>query len=112
MCSANAGGNERIGSELVKEDPSFADIVVQFIDGLDERITTMTDALEKADFDALQVAAHQLKGSGGGYGYPVLTEGASRLEQFAKQQAISECRKSLDELQALCKRVVVDENTA
>ncbi|MGB0717152.1 MAG: Hpt domain-containing protein [Phycisphaerae bacterium] len=110
MSSANAGGNEKIGSELVREDPSFADIVVQFIDGLDQRLQTMTDAIEKADFDALRVAAHQLKGSGGGYGYPVLTEGAGKLEQFAKQQALSECQETLKELRLLCDRVVVDDS--
>ena len=52
-----------IGSDLLKEDPSFADIVVQFVEGLSNRLATMEEALNTSDFQALRVAAHQLKGS-------------------------------------------------
>lgn len=96
-----------IGSELVREDPSFADIVVQFVDGLDGRVKTMEHAVRAADFEALRVAAHQLKGSGGGYGYPTLTERAGILEQHAKRQSVDGCLFALEELKALCARVVV-----
>jgi len=98
----------KIGSDLVKQDASFADIVVQFVEGLGERLTKMTDALDSTDFDALRMAAHQLKGSGGGYGYPILTERAAKLEQFAKDQSLDDCAAALGELKALCSRVVVD----
>jgi len=99
----------RIGSDLVKQDASFADIVVQFVDGLGDRLAKMTDALDSTDFDALRMAAHQLKGSGGGYGYPMLTERAAKLERFAKDQSLEECVTSLTELKELCSRVVVGD---
>ncbi len=109
MSEQTPNPGKKIGSDLVKQDSSFAEIVVQFVDGLGERLTKMTDALNTTDFDALRMAAHQLKGSGGGYGYPALTERASKLEQFAKDQALEDCTASLGELKALCSRVVVDD---
>ena len=96
-----------IESDLLKEDPSYADIVVQFVEGLTNRLDTMKEALATSDFDALRVAAHQLKGSGGGYGYPVLTERAAELEQHARASLIEECSQEFEELKQLCARVVV-----
>ncbi len=96
-----------IGSDLLREDSSFEDIVAQFVSGLSDRVARMDDAVRAADFEALRVAAHQLKGCGGGYGYPILTEHAAQLEQHAKNRALEECAEALDELKSICRRVVV-----
>lgn len=96
-----------IVSELVQEDASYADIVVQFVDALPERLEIMRQALEAADFEALRKAAHQLKGSGGGYGYPVLTAKAADLEKQAKSESLEDCTRRVDELKELLKRVAV-----
>lgn len=103
-CQCN---QELIGSELVREDPSFADIVVQFVENLSQRITTLEKAIDAADFEALRIAAHQLKGSGGGYGYPTLSDQAAKLEREAKKRALSDCVNSVEQLKRLCERVVV-----
>ena len=41
-----------IGSELAREDPSFSDIVVEFVEGLGERLEAMDQAIRRSDFDA------------------------------------------------------------
>ena len=97
-----------IGSELVRENASFAEIVTQFVNGLNERVARMEEAIRVADFDALRVAAHQLKGSGGGYGYPILTERAAQLEKYARNHALDQCVEAIEELKTICERVVVD----
>ncbi len=102
--------DDPMGSELLKEDPSYADIVVQFVEGLSNRLATMEEALNSSDFQALRIAAHQLKGSGGGYGYPLLTERAAELEQHAKESLSDKCGEQLEELKQLCARVVVSAN--
>ena len=99
--------NDPIESKLVREDPSFADIVLDFVQGLERRIQRMEEAIQEHDLEALRQAAHQLKGSGGGYGYPALTERAATLERQAKAKALDDCRKTLDELRELCQRLVV-----
>ena len=99
--------NDPIPSDLVRDDPSFADIVVDFVHGLNDRVVVMEDALRGRDFETLRSAAHQLKGSGGGYGYAILTEEASRLEKLARDQLLDECVAKVNEIRDLCRRVVV-----
>ena len=99
---------EPIGSELLRDDPSFADIVLQFVDGLGDRLAKMEEAIAAADFEALRRVAHQLKGSGGGYGYPALSEQAADLEKRARARVLDECAEALDDLRKLCDRLVVD----
>ncbi|MEK7731202.1 MAG: Hpt domain-containing protein [Planctomycetota bacterium] len=108
MADRNQNPDGDIGSDLVREDASFAELVTQFVAGLSERVTRMEEAIRTADFNALQVAAHQLKGSGGGYGYPILTERAAQLERHARNQALDQCVEAIEELKDICERVVVD----
>lgn len=96
-----------IVSELASEDSSFTGIIVEFVNGLPERLRVMEDSLQMADFQALANAAHQLKGSGGGYGYPMLTEQAGKLEMMAKHRAQAACAELVANMKALCARIVV-----
>ena len=98
---------ERITSDLLREDADFADIVIEFVDGLKGRLERMEEALRQADFDSLRNAAHQLKGSGGGYGYPILTERAAELELVAKAQSFQQCIDAIEELRSICARITV-----
>ena len=99
--------DEPIPSDLVREDALFADVVQDFVDGLDKRVADMAAALADGDFQTLKHLAHQLKGSGGGYGYPALTELAADLERQALSEALPDCRRALDELNVMVSRVVV-----
>ena len=110
MVDKNANSEDPIGSDLVREDPSYSDIVVQFVEGLQHRLSTMENAVKSADYDALRVAAHQLKGSGGGYGYPILTERAAELEQHARESQLDDCAEEIEELKRICGRIVVSAN--
>ena len=99
--------DDPIGSDLVREDPSFTELVLEFVDGLSDKVREMESALRATDFEALQASAHQLKGSGGGCGYPLITERATQLEQHAKEAAEAECRNAFAELKEICSRIVV-----
>ncbi len=96
-----------IVSELVQEDPSFADILTDFVEQLPHRVRQFEETLEANDLAALTSYAHQLKGSGGGYGFPMLTELGGRLEQAAQAAQLDECARALDELKSIVARVVV-----
>ena len=109
MSTTPTNDRDRIVSELVREDPSFADIVLRFVAGLGDRLRQMEQALRTNDFETLRIAAHQLKGSGGGHGYPALSDSASRLEKHALQQATDECLDAFAELKDVCSRVAVHD---
>ena len=44
----------------------------------------LDSALEKHELDTLQTIGHNLRGFGGSYGFPTLTEIGERLESAAK----------------------------
>ena len=96
-----------IPSELAQEDESFTELVEDFIQGLGERLGQMVDAAQEGDFAMLQTLAHQLKGSAGGYGYPILTKKAGDMELHAVAQELVAVQADLDNLQELASRVVV-----
>jgi HPt (histidine-containing phosphotransfer) domain-containing protein len=47
----------------------------------------MESLLRENDLAALRQAVHQLKGAGGGYGFPQITERAAQAEEQIKAQA-------------------------
>lgn len=101
-----------IASELLRSDPDLIDLVEQFVAGLGARIHLIEESLAAADYEQLRRAAHQLKGSAGGYGYPVLTQVAGRIEKCATEAARVECQAAFDELKQLVARVVVRDATS
>jgi HPt (histidine-containing phosphotransfer) domain-containing protein len=110
MANATDRLTHRIISELVLEDPSYADIVEQFVGGLSERIDEMENAIRAADFETLRISAHRLKGSGGGYGYAILSEHAADLERHAASQSADACRTALEQLREVVDRIAVGPN--
>ena len=96
---------------IFENDPDMMEIVRDFAAALPERRRSLQALLEANDLDALQVAAHQLKGAGGGYGFQPITDTAARLEQALRVGVDASALK--DHCQALCEvldAVTVSEN--
>ena len=90
------------------DDPDMADLVEMFIDDLPKRINELATSFEQQQFDDLRRIAHQIKGAGGGYGYPELTEAATVLEDSLKQNdELDAIHDAFDELLTLCKRATL-----
>ena len=99
--------NGLIPSELARQDASLADLVEDFLGRLPQQIEQLDKALADDDLGALRQAAHQLKGSGGGYGYPALTELAAQVERYALRLQLDACVKGVNEIKQLVSRMVV-----
>ena len=65
-------------------DKELADILDIFVAELPKRMRGVEDALGAADYAAIGRLAHQLKGSAGGYGFPVISQVAGILEKHAQ----------------------------
>ncbi|MCH7885005.1 MAG: hypothetical protein IIC01_07085 [Planctomycetes bacterium] len=50
--------SDPIGSSLLEDDPSFEEIVVEFVEAIANRVHDMEDALSAADFKKLQTLSH------------------------------------------------------
>ena len=80
-------------------NPKMQEILAKFVSRLPDRVNQLQQLLAEEDLDALKLAAHQLKGAAGGYGFTPLTDAAGRVEARIKTHdafdAISEEVKSL-----------------
>jgi signal transduction histidine kinase/CheY-like chemotaxis protein/HPt (histidine-containing phosphotransfer) domain-containing protein len=77
--------NEMMISEYI-DDPEMTEIIREFVGRLAGYRDAMHQACEAKNFEELRKEAHKLKGAGGSYGYPALTEACRILEDAAKTQ--------------------------
>jgi CheY-like chemotaxis protein len=61
-------------------------------------LPVMADLLAARDFEALQIAGHSLKGSGGCFGFSELTQLGRALEDYAQASDAASCGEQLDRL--------------
>jgi CheY-like chemotaxis protein/HPt (histidine-containing phosphotransfer) domain-containing protein len=96
------------GSDLVstlEDDEDMREILHQFVRDLPERSSAILRASQASDVDTLKRLAHQLKGAGGGYGFPRITEAASAVEQaIAEGVEGASLQRHVEELASLCRR--------
>ncbi len=91
-------------SELL-EEPDLAHLIEKFIEFLPGKIASIIQAAEQQDWDTLKDDAHQLKGLGGGYGYPEITQLASRLEFQILNRNLVEIDSVIASIRAYCERI-------
>ena len=87
------------------DDPDLAGVLETFVAGLPTQIQAMREALSNAHHEELKRRAHQLKGAGGSYGYPTLTEVAGTLEQAARDRDMEAAQLALSALAELCRAI-------
>ncbi len=83
------------------DDPEMRDLVDRFAGTLEESGAEMREAQRAGDHARLRALAHQLKGAGGGYGYPAITVAAANLERAALSGDEVALARLLDELLAV-----------
>jgi HPt (histidine-containing phosphotransfer) domain-containing protein len=88
-------------------DPEMKELIEMFVSELPDRIEALSKAWNESEFELVGRLAHQLKGAGGGYGFPVIGEAAGRLEQRVReagQDAAGSIGNGIGELAELCRR--------
>ena len=80
------------------DDPDFAELLDFFFHSVNEKIPLLQSAWEARDIGSLQTYAHQLKGSGGGYGFDGLTPVAFAVEEACKAGDLDLVESSLPDL--------------
>lgn len=89
------------------DDPDFCDLLGMFLESLNERRSELDSLFQKRQWDTLGQVAHQIKGAGGGYGFPGLTRKASGLEEAVKRANQDEIAYVMQELFAYMDRLCV-----
>jgi signal transduction histidine kinase/DNA-binding NarL/FixJ family response regulator len=88
------------------DKPVIARILPKFLSCLDARLQAMDAALAGGEWEELRRLAHQLKGAGGSYGFPSVSEAAKKLEYAARDRLSAAATASLAEVSALCRAAV------
>jgi len=106
--AAPEGDTETRGARAIivsqfADDPDLQEVIDEFVSGLDEFLRSIRHGLNHGDHELVRRVAHQLKGAGGSYGYPALTESARTLEDAAKAEDVEGATLALSELAAICK---------
>jgi len=91
-----------IGIEM---PPGLEEIVPGYLAARQEELPEMMALLAASGFERLAALAHDIKGSGGSYGFPVLTRMGAVMEQSAKQMDAGALGRQLTELNDYLHRV-------
>ncbi len=95
------------GRIVVRVDPEVKDIVPAFLEHRRHDVKTLREAGERADWETVRRLGHQLRGSGGGYGFDAITDIGHRLEDAARARDSGAIHKWTDELASYLGRVTV-----
>ena len=86
-------------------DADFGEVLDGFIDAIPERCRLLADLHHAGSIEELGRVAHQLKGAGGGYGFPEISEAAASLQQACRDNDASRIEGCLAELLDVLGRV-------
>jgi signal transduction histidine kinase/response regulator of citrate/malate metabolism len=92
-------------SDEFANDPEFQELVQQFVAGLPEMVSNISNAIEKQDWDNAQLLSHNLKGVGGNYGFPAVSHIAQHLISNIKNQQYEELELLLSDLRKESQRI-------
>jgi|GEM_PF-2496919 len=96
---------EPLHSILFEQEPEFAEIVGQFISKLPDLIAMIESAYRAQDWQKFREVVHNLKGMGGGFGFPQLTEHAAEIEALLNQGDYPPIEPHIEILQTLSTRI-------
>ncbi|HIJ83213.1 MAG TPA: Hpt domain-containing protein [Magnetococcales bacterium] len=83
---------------VIKVDKDLEDIAPGYLENRGKDCVLLPQALEQNDFDSLKMMGHRMKGSGAGYGFQLISDLGTRIEQAAHvqdRQEIHDCIRQL-----------------
>ncbi len=93
-----ASATARSERAVVEVEEGLEDVVPGYLAKRRAELPVYTDALARGDFDSIKGLAHKMKGTGSGYGFPVLTELGGSMEKAAVARDAARISESLNRL--------------
>ena len=100
-----------IVSDLIEEGPEFAELVELFVKQLPLTLKNIQDAVQQEQWSSLKTLTHDLKGVGGGMGFPMLTKLAQTIEFQLAKESYKEINNSINELNTMCESIYQGHNS-
>ena len=95
---------EKIRVEISKD---LEVLIPRYLERRHKEVEIFRTQLGAGDFEALRIGGHSLKGSGGGYGFPLLTAVGATIETAAKAKDSAAIEAALGEYANYIRRVEV-----
>lgn len=92
---------------IVEIDRDFQDIVPQYLGNRRDDIVKIRNHVEAEDYQPVRRLAHQMKGSGGGYGFDSITDIGAIMEQAAVKEDAEEILNLVLSLENYLNRVEI-----
>jgi HPt (histidine-containing phosphotransfer) domain-containing protein len=86
-------------------NPKRKRILEQYVAELPGDVATLADLLKQQNLADLATMVHQIKGSGGLYGFPRITELAAAVEDSINHAKLDQAKRVIDELIQFMRRV-------
>jgi PAS domain S-box-containing protein len=92
------GGSARKDTVPLLANRILARRIPGYLQNCKQNVVAMLDALDRADFETVTVMGHNLRGSGGSFGFQAITDIGGALQQAAESADIDASRKLVGEL--------------
>lgn len=96
--------NEKI---VVEVDRDLADLIPIFLQTRNKDIAGLTTALATNDFSAMRLIGHGMKGAGGAYGFPPVSDMGDSIESAALVGNSEVIKTELARLQSYLARIEI-----
>ena len=88
-------------------DSDLIELIPDFLENRRQDAHAIIGGVEQNDFEIIRGLGHNMKGSGGGYGFDAITDIGRSLEQATKDENPPEILKLADELATYLERVEI-----
>jgi len=85
------------------DDDEWAEMQEMYINHTFKEMNSIKDNIDSATFDSLRTFGHNIKGSGGMYGFNEITEIGAIIESAAKDENRGHIKSNLDTLETFLK---------
>jgi len=92
----------------VQVDRDLEDLIPEYLESIRQNINKIKGFLESGNFDGIRILGHNMKGSGGGYGFNMITEVGLSIENASKQKDKSIILNNLKHLEGYLDNVTIE----
>ena len=85
------------------DDDEWAEMQEMYINHTSKELKNIKENLDSVAFDSLRTFGHNIKGSGGMYGFNEITSRGAEIESAAMNENLEDIKAHLDSLEAFLK---------
>ena len=98
--------DECLTSSLLEGDSSAIELIKRFVNNFSGSLEKIEQFMDDKDWENLSEIFHQIKGTGGNFGYNDVYLIAKKMESYAKEKNMDELKKLFSELQITHKKML------